>query len=153
MQVRIEFLFHALGYSCHTHIMIMACPNMAVLLSFIVMRHITRTPIVAAMVILLSFIACSKENNKAPQRAQTNTPSYGDVFMDASLGDASNLIPILASDTSSHDVAGLIYNGLVKYDKNFQIVPDLAERWDIEQDGKLIRFHYVKASAGTTASP
>jgi len=96
------------------------------------------------MVILLSFIACSKENNKAPQRAQTNTPSYGDVFMDASLGDASNLIPILASDTSSHDVAGLIYNGLVKYDKNFQIVPDLAERWDIEQDGKLIRFHLRK---------
>jgi len=96
------------------------------------------------MVILLSFIACSNENNKAPQRAETNTPADGDVFMEASIGDASNLIPILASDSSSHDVAGLIYNGLVKYDKNFMIVPDLAEKWDIEQDGKLIRFHLRK---------
>ncbi|MEN6473359.1 MAG: peptide-binding protein [Syntrophaceae bacterium] len=108
------------------------------------MRQITKTLIVAAMVILLSFIACSKENNKAPQRAESNTPAYGDVFMEASIGDASNLIPILASDSSSHDVAGLIYNGLVKYDKDFTVVPDLAEKWDIEQDGKLIRFHLRK---------
>ncbi|HQP30329.1 MAG TPA: peptide-binding protein [Deltaproteobacteria bacterium] len=100
-----------------------------------------KTPIVAAMVILLSFIACSKDNNKAPRRAQADTPAYGDVFMEASLGDASNLIPILASDSFSHGVAGLIYNGLVKYDKDFTVVPDLAESWDIEQDGKLIRFH------------
>jgi len=96
------------------------------------------------MVILLSVIACSKENNKAPQRAQADAPAYGDVFMEASLGDASNLIPILASDSASHGVAGLIYNGLVKYDKDFTIVPDLAERWDIEDDGKRIRFHLRK---------
>jgi len=96
------------------------------------------------MVLLLSLIACSRENNKAPQKAQADTPAYGDVFMEASIADASNLIPILASDSSSHDVAGLIYNGLVKYDKDFTIVPDLAEKWDIEKDGTRIRFHLRK---------
>ena len=117
---------------------------MTVLLSSIAMRRIMRTPTVAVMVLLLSLIACSKENNKAPQKAQADTPAYGDVFMEASIADASNLIPILASDSSSHDVAGLIYNGLVKYDKDFTIVPDLAEKWDIEKDGTRIRFHLRK---------
>ena len=47
------------------------------------------------------------------------------------IGDASNLIPLLASDSASHNIAGMVYNGLVKYDKDMKIVGDLAESWDI----------------------
>lgn len=68
-------------------------------------------------------------------------PVSGDVLVNSSIGDASNLIPMLASDSASHEVAGFVYNGLVKYDKDYDIVPDLAESWDIEDDGKLLRFH------------
>jgi hypothetical protein len=34
-------------------------------------------------------------------------------LLKAQIGEASNLIPILASDSSSHAVAGHVYNGLV----------------------------------------
>ncbi|PKN76337.1 MAG: peptide-binding protein [Deltaproteobacteria bacterium HGW-Deltaproteobacteria-10] len=60
------------------------------------------------------------------------------------LGDASNLIPLLASDKPSHDIAGLVYNGLVKYDKNMNTVGDLAESWDISESGLIITFHLRK---------
>ena len=54
------------------------------------------------------------------------------IFLsEATIGDASNLIPLLASDSASHDIAGMVYNGLVKYDKDMNIVGDLAESWDI----------------------
>jgi peptide/nickel transport system substrate-binding protein len=94
----------------------------------------------------LVFLACSKTNNNSPGQnaASAGTPAYGDVFVDSSIGDASNLITMLATDAASHEVAGNIYNGLVKYDKDFNIVPDLAESWEIKNDGKTIIFHLRK---------
>ncbi len=101
--------------------------------------------IIALVFVVLSIVACSKENNKeqipAKNAAVDENPVPGDILVQSSIGDASNLIPMLATDASSHEVAGFIYNGLVKYDKDYNIVPDLASSWDIENDGKLIRFH------------
>jgi peptide/nickel transport system substrate-binding protein len=70
-----------------------------------------------------------------------NEPAFGDVLVLSSIGDASNLIPMLSSDSASHEVAGFIFNGLVKYDKDYNIVGDLARSWDIENEGRLLRFH------------
>lgn len=61
--------------------------------------------------------------------------------MMSSIGDASNLIPMLASDSASHEVASFVYNGLVKYDKDYHIIGDLAQSWEIKDGGKRIRFH------------
>jgi peptide/nickel transport system substrate-binding protein len=70
-----------------------------------------------------------------------DAPSYGDTIVVGSIGDASNLIPMLASDSASHDISGLIYNGLVKYDKDLNLVGDLAESWEVSPDGLTITFH------------
>ena len=69
------------------------------------------------------------------------TPAAGDSLVEGTIGEASTLIPLLASDASSHAVAGQIYNGLIKYDKNLQIVGDLAETFEISADGLTITFH------------
>ncbi len=71
-------------------------------------------------------------------------PAYGDIMVEGSIGDASNLIPILSTDNASHQIAGLIFNGLVKYDRDMNIVGDLAESWDISNDGLVITFHLRK---------
>ncbi|MBI4608232.1 MAG: peptide-binding protein [Candidatus Rokubacteria bacterium] len=67
-------------------------------------------------------------------------PSYGDALVEGSIGDASNLIPILAADSASHNIGGLIYNGLVKYDRDLNIVGDLAESWQVSPDGLTLTF-------------
>ncbi|HEY6010507.1 MAG TPA: peptide-binding protein [Nitrospirota bacterium] len=59
-------------------------------------------------------------------------------------GDARRLNPIIANDSASGDINDLIFNGLVKYDKDLKLVGDLAERWTIEQGGKAITFHLRK---------
>jgi peptide/nickel transport system substrate-binding protein len=71
-------------------------------------------------------------------------PAYGDIIVQGGIGDASNLIPLLASDKPSHDIAALVYNGLVKYDKDMKTVGDLAESWDISANGLIITFHLRK---------
>jgi peptide/nickel transport system substrate-binding protein len=71
-------------------------------------------------------------------------PDYGDSIVVGSIGDASTLVPLLASDATSHEISGLIYNGLVKYDKDLNLVGDLAESWDVSPDGLVITFHLKK---------
>ncbi len=66
---------------------------------------------------------------------------YGDAIVVASSGDARTLVPILASDSASGDICGMVFNKLLKYDENIQIVGDLAESWSIQDEGKTILFH------------
>ncbi len=66
---------------------------------------------------------------------------YGDALIIGMIGDASILIPMLATDAPSHEVAGLIFNGLVKYDANLNLVGDLAKRFEVSPDGKTITFY------------
>jgi len=89
--------------------------------------------------------ACGSRDTEAPPTAATGSgPAYGDIIVEGSIGDASNLIPILSSDATSHQIGGLVYNGLVKYDRDLKIVGDLAESWKISPDGLDIVFHLRK---------
>ena len=65
----------------------------------------------------------------------SDTPVDGDAFVTSSISEPSNLIPFLATDSASHEITALIFNGLVKYDENLKIVGDLAENWEIKEDG------------------
>ncbi len=95
--------------------------------------------------IALSLSACDRAPQTESNPAQAEKPpAYGDIVVRGDIGDASNLIPILASDSASHGIAGMIYNGLVKYDKNMNIVGDLAESWDISANGLVMTFKLRK---------
>lgn len=62
----------------------------------------------------------------------------------ASAADAKRLLPLFASDSASADISGKVFNGLTKYDKNLNIIGDLAESWQISKDGKEIIFNLRK---------
>ncbi|MFQ5647556.1 MAG: ABC transporter substrate-binding protein, partial [bacterium] len=100
--------------------------------------------IIACVLFLLVFGCSSSERPESKSSPADKTPAYGDTLIEGSIGDASNLIPLLATDGASHSIAGLVYNGLVKYDKNINIVGDLAQSWDISPDGLTITFHLRK---------
>ncbi len=72
--------------------------------------------------------------------ADSNRPVAGDTIIRGSIGDASNLIPLIASDSASFDIADLVYNGLVRYDRDLKVEGALAESWEISGDGRRITF-------------
>jgi peptide/nickel transport system substrate-binding protein len=82
----------------------------------------------------LSLISCTRE----PEIKKPNAITVG------SLADAKRLLPLLASDSVSAEISGLIFNGLTKYDKDIKTIGDLAESWDISSDGLQIIFHLRK---------
>lgn len=70
--------------------------------------------------------------------------AYGDVITEGTIGEPSILIPMLAGDSASHNVAGLIFNGIVKYNTDLKVIGDLAESWTISPDGMVITFRLKK---------
>lgn len=95
---------------------------------------------------LLFFCACSQdfsEKNKY-ESVQDIRPVYGDAFIIANLSDASYLNPILASDSATSVINSKIFNGLIKYDKDLKIVGDLAESFEIKNNGLTILFNLRK---------
>ncbi len=102
--------------------------------------------IVLAGILFILLCSCAeKEGDPAGQGSPApGQPTYGDIMVEGSIGDASNLIPMLSTDSTSHSIGALCYNGLVKYDKEIRIVGDLAESWEVSADGLVITFHLRK---------
>ena len=50
------------------------------------------------------------------------------------LGEPSTLNPIQQADSASTQVGSLIFNGLIKYNQNLEIVGDLATKWELSQE-------------------
>jgi peptide/nickel transport system substrate-binding protein len=59
-------------------------------------------------------------------------------------GEVSVLNPILSTDNVSSAVEGALFSGLVTVNEKLEMVPDLAERWDVSPDGKIWTFHLRK---------
>jgi len=91
--------------------------------------------------LLLAGCAKGAPEQKQKPRVKGGAPAYGDALVTGSIGEPSTLIPILATDSSSGDISGLVYNGLVRYDKNYQLEGDLARSWEVSSDGLTITFH------------
>ena len=56
----------------------------------------------------------------------------------------TTLDPSLITDVPAALVAAKLFNGLVRLGEGLEVVPDIAERWEMSKDGRTYRF-YLKA--------
>jgi len=66
---------------------------------------------------------------------------YGGTLVSASIAEPSNFIPFMATDSASHEICSKVFNGLVKYNPSLELEGDLAESWEILDEGTTIVFH------------
>ena len=100
--------------------------------------------IILVLLISLFLLSCGEKEEEKVEPPKAGEPASGDAIVVGSIGEPKRLIPMLASDSASAEIAGLIFNGLVKYDKDIKIVGDLAESWDISEDNLVITFYLRK---------
>ncbi len=72
-------------------------------------------------------------------------PTAGGVFR-RQWADPPTLDPHLTTDTTSSFVVVELYSGLVTLNTDLELVPDLAERWEISSDGLQYTF-YLRPNA------
>lgn len=99
-------------------------------------------PLLLTIVLFLS--ACERKDVAIPAAGKDAKPAYGDTIILGSIGEPTVLIPAISSDSASSDINGLVYDGLVRYDKNLQVEPVLAESWEVSPDNLTITFHLRK---------
>jgi peptide/nickel transport system substrate-binding protein len=76
----------------------------------------------------------------ASPAAPAGPPEAGGRIIMATIGEPSNLIPPLASDSASHEVADLLYVSPLRYDKDIKLECFAAQRYEVAEDGRLLRF-------------
>ncbi len=96
-----------------------------------------------AVLLLLMFLAgCSKMG--AAKYDADGPLAEGDQLVESSIADAKTLNPPLVSETAGGALIDLIFNGLLKYNEKLEHVPNLAERWTVSPDGKVITYFLRK---------
>jgi len=72
-------------------------------------------------------------------------PDYGGFYVEGLAGNPRYINPLLATyNDVDRDLAALIFNGLTVADENGQILPDLADTWEISTDDLSYTFHLRK---------
>lgn len=81
--------------------------------------------------------------------AHYKTPhsAKGGSYTEGVLGTFTNASPLYASGAADSSVSRLVFAGLLKYDNNSQLVPDLAESWKVDKNATT---YTVKLKPGLT---
>jgi ABC-type transport system substrate-binding protein len=88
----------------------------------------------------------------APLTARAQQPKPGGTLRVAWEADVAGMDPRLSPGAQAGYIMGNLFNSLVSIDAELNYVPDLAESWEILEDGKVYIFHLrqgVKFHDGT----
>lgn len=94
-----------------------------------------------AALLTASLLACgSSKVDQVADYDRDYPPEDGGTMIDATRGEPSGLIPMLAGEAAASAVAQNIFSSLLRYDKNLELVGELAESWQVSPDQKVITF-------------
>ena len=87
----------------------------------------------------------NKKDPQSPDLAFVNVQRYvrftGGEYIEGIVGQPQHLNPVIASsNTTDEDISQLIYSSLLKYDDNGKLQNDLAESYDVSNDGLVYTF-------------
>ena len=84
----------------------------------------------------------------------TEQPGYGGIYTEGIAGSPIKLNPVLASfNDTDKDLTTLLFSGLTRLAADGSILPDLADSWEIGQDGRAYTFHLRKGAKWHDGQP
>lgn len=95
--------------------------------------------------------AAVKESKAAKQEASTAKSPDNDIVI-ALQADATHLDPHVSSNGVSNQVTNEMYETLLTFDEDTNVVPLLAKEWSVSEDGKSYTFVLNEGIKSTMAS-
>ncbi len=131
-------------------------------------RALSFVSLALAMVMVWAFTACAGASagsgsaqggqsqsggaSVAPSAAFPGTADAGTVVLDIT-SEPYSLSPLLLSEAVAIDILRHVMSGLTKLDANDQPVPDLAERWENNEDNTMTTFYLRKDAKWSNGDP
>lgn len=107
----------------------------------------------SASLIILSACGVGRTTDSTAKGPPTLASSQVLIFPNVGTQDIGILDPALEPDANSAIVVGMIYSGLVRFDKNLHIVPDQASSWTISPDNKTYTFKLKSGISFSDGTP
>ncbi|WP_036265369.1 peptide-binding protein [Methylobacillus glycogenes] len=97
------------------------------------------------MVLLVGLLGACSQSSDTGVKTSVNydadyAPEDGGTLIDATRGEPSGLIPMIAGESAASEVAQHIFSSLLRFDKNLEFEGQLAESWQVSPDQKIITF-------------
>ena len=87
--------------------------------------------------VLVLIAGVAMQSRGLGQYYQALVPVPGGTFREGVIGSYTNANPLYATGTADSSVSQLVFSGLLTYDKNNQLTPDLAESWSSDERGQI----------------
>jgi len=87
-----------------------------------------------------TYATSTKKTDSATSLAKTPTPPSGGRIIFGSIGEPSNLIPYLSSDSASSEITSHLYVAPLRYNKDLKIERFAAKSYENLNNGRLLRF-------------
>src|SRR5438876_5855789 len=95
-------------------------------------------PLILTLTVLTTMPGVSQAASKNDGRPDGGSLAYGEY------GRPATLDPITSNEMVSLRITELVFSGLVGIDEKQEIVPELAERWEMSKDGRIHTFYLRK---------
>lgn len=105
--------------------------------SLVTPRPASPTP---AFLVATSVPAVVAINTPAVPATTEDLGPGGNLIMTLGYQDPTTLDPALVGDVTSAFVISQLFSGLVRLDSNLEVQPDLAETWQVSDDGRTYTF-------------
>ncbi|MFQ5903198.1 MAG: ABC transporter substrate-binding protein [Candidatus Binatia bacterium] len=102
------------------------------------MKRLTSVLLIISLMVFIVMLPSARAKRKNDGNPDGGTMNYGEY------GRSTTLDPITSNDMISLRISELIFNGLVGIDEKQEVVPELAERVEISDDGLKYTFYLRK---------
>ncbi|WP_027339338.1 ABC transporter substrate-binding protein [Halonatronum saccharophilum] len=96
---------------------------------------------VSLLLVFALLVGCESAQENVGLEEVTEEQRYGGTFQGRLSSDPPTLDPAHATDTTSTKAIGNIFDGLVRYDEELNVVPAIAKDWDISDDALTWTFY------------
>jgi len=106
-------------------------------------RPVSQRPVVIAVIGCLAVLLLA--GYLASITTAVTVPDAGGTYVEGIAGRPQALNPLLCqTNPAERDLVALVFNGLTRRNERGEVVPDLAERWEVSEDGRTYTFHLRK---------
>ncbi|WP_167886176.1 MULTISPECIES: ABC transporter substrate-binding protein [unclassified Thermococcus] len=102
-------------------------------------RKIVKIVVAISIFILLFSQLGSAESSKAP--VFPGVEKIGGTLVVLYWGDPKSFNPDAQVDDAGYGIANQIFSKLVTLDRDYNVIPDLAYKWEVSDDGKVYTFY------------
>lgn len=108
---------------------------------YIILGMIRRTVSKFLLLVLLPLLASSLLGGCQLQSDAPLVTTGASQVLNLYGADPTTLDPALSNDMTSHGYVTQIFSGLVRLDDDLKPAPDIAERWELSDDGRTYTFY------------